>query len=330
MKLHGARRYDEAEAIYRELLVTLPRSALIHNLMGVLEGQRKNHKESIRWLKTAIEINERIPDFYDNLGASLIAAGKTDEARRQLERALEIQPTRDTARVQLARALMPGEPYPTLIERLLRWREPKIYIEFGIRKGSTLALAKPPTFAIGVERNPVVSHRFEAPTRVYDMAPLDYLASGRMEAVTGRKSFDIALLRAPRSFEDAYDLFAALEGVAAKDAIVVLHGTLPPDPVAGAPDRQSKFWVSDQWKLVPCLMAARPDLALFSVPAFPVGLTFVTGLKRRTTRLTKNRDENIAEFAALEVPKPEDWRRVFNLGSDNWPAIRRRLGRTGA
>jgi tetratricopeptide (TPR) repeat protein len=326
MKLHSAKRFEEAEAIYRELLERLPRSALVHNLMGVLEGQRKNHRESIRWLKAAIEINERIPDFYDNLGAALLAAGKPEEARKQLEHALEMQPSRDTARTQLARTLMPGDPYPDLIEKLLRWREPKVYIEFGIRNGRTLALCKPPTFAIGVERNPQVSHRFETSTRVYDMTPLDYLDSGRMETVTGRKSFDIALMRAPRRFEDAYDLFTELEGKAAKDAIVIVHGTLPPDPVAGSPGRQSKFWIADQWKLVPCLLEKRPDLTVFSVPAFPVGLTFVTGLKRRTTKLAKNREENIGEFIGRAVPSPEDWKRVFNLGSENWTAIRRRLG----
>lgn len=328
MRLHGERQYDEAEALYRQLLKTLPRSALIHNLMGVLEGQRKNNKEAVRWLRGAIEINDRIPDFYDNLAAALIADGRTDEARQHLEHALEMQPNRDTARTQLARMLLPGDSYPDLIEKLLRWREPKVYIEFGILKGRTLALAKAPTFALGVERNPKVEHRFEAPTRVYDMEPLDYLKSGRMESVTGRKSFDIALMRAPRSFEEAYDLFAALEGMASKDGIILIHGTLPSDPVAGASERQSTFWVGDQWKLVPCLLDTRPDLNIFTVPAFPTGLTFVTGLKRRTTKLTKNRDENLAEYFGSDVPTPEEWKRIFNLASDNWTAIRRRLSKS--
>jgi hypothetical protein len=324
---HKAKRLNEAEAIYQELLEALPRSALVHNMMGVLEGQRNNHKASIRWLKEAIEINGKIPDFYDNLAAAMIAAGKIEDAREPLRQALDLQPSRDTARKQLARTLMPGDSYLALVENLLRWREPKIYIEFGVRDGRTLALAKKPTFAIGVERNPEIRHRFEAETRVYDMTPTQFLESGRMEAFTGRKSFDIAMMRAPRSFEEAYDLFAMLEGFAAKDSIVLLHGTLAPDPVAGGPDRQSTFWVGDQWKLVPCLIAERPDLNIFTVPAFPAGLTFVTGLKRRTTRLAKNRDDRIAEFAALPVPEPDEWKQQFNLGSDNWSAIRRRLGR---
>ena len=327
MKLHNDKQLDEAEAIYRELLEVLPRSALVHNLLGVLEGQRKNHKESIRLLKMAIEINERIPDFHDNLGAALVAVGKPAEARKQFEQALEIQPNRDTARNQLARILLPGEVYPDLLERLLRWREPKTYIEFGIRNGQTLALAKPPTFAIGVEQNPRVTSRFTTPTRVYDMPALDYLESGRMETVTERKSFDIALMRAPRSFEDAYDLFTALEARAAANSIVIVHGTLPTDAIAGAPTRQSAFWIADQWKLVPCLLKTRPDLTVFTIPAFPAGLTIVTGLKRRTTKLVKNRDKFVSEFMQLEVPSPEEWKRVFNLGSDNWSAIRRRLSR---
>ena len=327
LELHKSKRLDEAEAIYRELLETLPQSALVHNMLGVLEGQRQNHKEAIRWLESAIGINERIADFHDNLGAALLATGRVEDAQRRFRKALDLQPERDSARAQLARTLLPGEAYPALIERVLRWREPKVYIEFGIRDGRTLALARKPTFAIGVQRNPSVSERFEAETRVYDMLPQEFLESGRMEAFTGRKSFDVALLRAPRNLEAAYDLFAAVEGFAAKDAIVILHGTLPPDPVAGGPDRQSKFWVGDQWKLVPCLMAVRPELTLFSVPAYPVGLTFVTGLRRRSKQLEKNRDENIAAFAATPFPPPEDWKKAFNLGSENWSAIRRRLGK---
>ncbi len=327
MKLHNAKRLDEAEAIYRELLEVLPRSALVHNLLGVLEGQRRNLKESIRLLKMAIDINGRIPEFHDNLGAALVAVGKSDEARKRFEYALEMQPNRDTARNQLARILLPGATYAGLLENLLRWKEPKTYIEFGVRGGQTLALAKAPTFAIGVEQNPRIVSRFTTPTRVYDMPGLDYLESGRMETVTERKSFDIALLRAPRSFEDAYDLFAALEARSSPGSIVILHGTLPVDPVAGAPTRQSNFWVADQWKLVPCLLETRPDLTVFSVPAFPAGLTFVAGLKRRTTKLVKNRDRNVSEFLEREVPSPEEWKKVFNLGSDSWAAIRRRLSR---
>ena len=327
MKLHNEKRLDEAEAIYRELLETLPRSALIHNLLGVIAGQRKNHKESVRLLKMAIDINDRIPDFHDNLGAALLELGKPEEARDQFEQALELQPSRDSARNQLARLLLPGTTYAELLEKLLRSEEPKTYIEFGIRGGQTLALAKPPTFAIGVEQNPNVTVRFTAPTRVYDMPGIDYLESGRMETVTERKHFDIALLRAPRSFEDAYDLFTGLEARSAANSIVILHGTLPIDPVSGAPIRQSGFWVADQWKLVPCLLETRPDLTVFSIPAFPAGLTIISGLKKRSTKLVKSRDKFISQFIALDVPTPEDWKRVFNLGSDNWSAIRRRLAR---
>jgi len=327
LELHKAKKLDEAEAIYRELLEALPQSALVHNLMGVLEGQRRNHKEAIRWLRDAIDINERVPDFHDNLGAALIAAGKTEDAQQQLRRALELDPGRDSARMQLAFTLLPGGAYTDLIERLLRWREPKVYIEFGVRDGQTLALARKPTFAIGVQRKPVIRHRFEAETRVYDMTSLQFLESDRLEAFTGRKNFDIALLRAPRSFESAYDLFAALEAVSTKDAILVLNGTLPPDAVAGDPERQSTFWVGDQWKLVPCLMEVRPELTIFTVPVYPAGLTFITGLRRRSKKLGKHRDDNIAAFTETPVPSPEDWKKVFNLGSENWSAIRRRLGR---
>ena len=64
------------------------------------------------------------------------------------------------------------------------------------------------------------------------------------------------------------------------------------------------------------------------MPSFPVGLTFVTGLKRRTTKLTRNRDKNVAQFIGLAVPPPEEWKRTFNLGSESWNAVRRRLGRS--
>lgn len=327
MRHHKEGRLDDAEAIYRNLLVTLPRSALVHNMMGVLEGQRKNYREAIRWLQGAIQINENIPDFYDNLGAAMVSAGKIADARKQFHRALALQPSRDTARTQLARTLMPGGPYTDLIERLLRWRTPKVYLEIGIRQGRTLKLAKPPTLAIGVEQKPDIRHRFEAPTRIYETTPLEFLASDRLEKLVGRKRFDIAMIRSPRSFEEAYDTFAALESIAGKDSIVMLHGTLPPDPVAGARERSSNFWVGDLWKLVPCLLEARPELGIFTVPVFPVGLTFVTGLKKRNTRLVKNRDANIAAFADWEVPEPDEWKSAFNLGSENWAAIRQRLGR---
>jgi hypothetical protein len=327
MHHHKQGRYDEAEAIYRELLKTLPQSALVHNMMGVLEGQRKNYREAIRWLQGAIQINENIPDFYDNLGAALISAGKIADARRQFHRALALQPGRDSARTQLARSLMPGGAYTELIERLLRWRTPKVYLEIGIRQGRTLALAKPPTLAIGVEKKPDIRYRFEAPTRIYEVDPLEFLGSDRIAKLAGRNRFDIAMIRSPRSFEEAYDTFVALEAISGKDSILMLHGTLAPDPVAGARERNSNFWVGDLWKLVPCLLEKRPELGIFTVPVFPVGITIVAGLKKRNTRLARNRDANIAEFIDRELPEPDEWKSVFNLGSENWAAIRQRLAR---
>ena len=115
---HGAGRYDEAEAAYRDLLETRPDDAGVLHLLGVLHHQRGRSDEGQALIGRAIAIDGANPVYHNNLALILLAQGAFGAAEASARRALALVAEYPDALVNLAAALQrqgrldeAGEPY---------------------------------------------------------------------------------------------------------------------------------------------------------------------------------------------------------------------------
>ena len=104
--LHRARRLDEAQALYRQIIDADPRHAEALHLLGVALHQRGVNDEALTLIDRAIAIAPREARFHNNRGEVLRAGGRLDEARAAYEKALTLKADYAEAANNLGLALL--------------------------------------------------------------------------------------------------------------------------------------------------------------------------------------------------------------------------------
>jgi protein O-GlcNAc transferase len=102
---HAAGRFQEAEALYREILVVDPRHADSYNLLGVLACQTGHNEVAEGLFAQAIALNPREAAYHGNLGNALRNGGKLEAAIAAQRRALMLRPDFADAHSNLGNAL---------------------------------------------------------------------------------------------------------------------------------------------------------------------------------------------------------------------------------
>lgn len=237
--------------------------------------------------------------------AQLAARGRIDEAEAVLWRALAREPNLPRVHVKLARLRWPGPDYRHWLAWLHRELQPRVYLEIGVEKGESLALASPPTRAIGVDPAPVGDPlaACTAPTRLYSMPSVPFLRDPPQDCWLRGGAFDLAFVDGDHRFEAVLDDLVALAPWAAEGSLVVLHDTLPLTALTASPQRRSGFYTGDGWKLVPCLRALCPALDVVTLPVAPTGLTLVAGLERGVDVLRERRVAILESYASLDAQR---------------------------
>ena len=91
LRLHQAGRLAEAEALYRQVLATMPQHADSLHLLGVLAFQTGRFDEAVAAIERAIQAQKNTALFHASLGNALKALGRLDEAVAQYDRALALK-----------------------------------------------------------------------------------------------------------------------------------------------------------------------------------------------------------------------------------------------
>jgi protein O-GlcNAc transferase len=89
---HESRRFDRAEAIYRQLATTAPKAAVVYECWGQLAQQQGRPDEAIRLFQRACQLDDRNASSATRLIWALIEAGRAAEAEKVARRLTEKSP----------------------------------------------------------------------------------------------------------------------------------------------------------------------------------------------------------------------------------------------
>ena len=92
LKLHNDGRLDEAAALYRQVLETVPDQPAVLNLLGLIAQSKGLHDQAAEYFSKAIAQNPGSAEYYFNFAWSEERNGKPAEAAAAYRRALQLQP----------------------------------------------------------------------------------------------------------------------------------------------------------------------------------------------------------------------------------------------
>jgi hypothetical protein len=259
-------------------------------------------------------------------GDAYCLLGDAERAAIEYRAALTLESGLVRAHMGLAALRMPGENYQAWLKWLHEALRPETYVEIGVANGWSIALALPPTVAIGVDPEPTVTSTLKTETHLFCETSDAFFATERLGALLAGRPVSFGFIDGLHSFDQALRDFTNLEAHCAPASLVALHDTVPLDEVTQRRERHTQFWTGDVWKVVLCLKHYRPDLDIFTVAAAPSGLTLVAGLDPSSRVLRDVYREAVARFAAVSFSEVESrLNEEVNLVPNDRAAVSARL-----
>lgn len=196
-----------------------------------------------------------------------------------------------------------ARPYLDVLRDLHSILEPRLYLEIGIRKGSSLALARCPAVAVDPDPHPELSIKSDS-VRLFRCTSDDFFFFHAADALDG--PVDLTFIDGMHLAEFVYRDFINVERFMDANGVIVIDDVLPNHPLQASRNRQSQVWTGDVWRFAEALAAKRPDLRLTWFDTAPSGLLVVSKLKPRNRALWDDYNKamrRLADSAGAEVPQ---------------------------
>ncbi|MEX1109344.1 MAG: tetratricopeptide repeat protein [Dongiaceae bacterium] len=105
LQFHRARRLDDAERAYRQVLAQMPDQPDALNLLGTLYAEKGRITSALPFIERAAARRRNDPAILNNLGLTYFHAARYDDAERVLRKALRVKPDFNDALINLGRTL---------------------------------------------------------------------------------------------------------------------------------------------------------------------------------------------------------------------------------
>jgi hypothetical protein len=267
----------------------------------------------------------RSPTLLALAGAHRIL-GEPEVAAAEYREALVIDANLLGAHIGLAELRMPGDDYCVWLAGLQEAIRPETYVEIGVATGATLALARPPTCAIGVDPEPTVTMPLRTETHIFTETSDDFFAAQKIAGPLAGRPVKLAFIDGLHTFEQSLRDFMNLEFHCGPGSAILFHDTVPLDEATQQRERVTTFWTGDVWKTVLALKHYRPDLDIFTIATQPTGLTVVTNLDPASRVLVDAYDVAVSRFIDLPFSEVEQQlEATFNIVPNDWAVVLARL-----
>ncbi|MEA2894807.1 MAG: hypothetical protein QOJ84_422 [Bradyrhizobium sp.] len=185
-----------------------------------------------------------------------------------------------------------GTPYLDVLRRIHDELVPRSYLEIGVRHGHSLVLAQ--CDSVGVDPAPQITLELGPQHRLFELTSDVFFE--RHAAGTLAQGFDLAFIDGMHWFEFALRDFINIERYAQVTSLAIFDDIFPNHPRQAERQRQTRVWMGDIWKIVPCLQQYRPDLLLLRVDASQAGLLIVAGLDPENRELERQYPSIVRKF----------------------------------
>ncbi|MBG0812477.1 methyltransferase domain-containing protein [Methylosinus sp. H3A] len=168
-----------------------------------------------------------------------------------------------------------ARPYLDVLRDLHALVDPGLYLEIGVRRGASLALAACPAIAVDPDPHPDFGIANEA-VKFYRCTSDDFFFFFGGQAVCA--PVDLAFIDGMHLAEYVYRDFMNIERVMSPGGVVVIDDIMPNHPIQASRERLSQVWTGDVWRFADRLAIERPDLRLTRLDTAPTGLLIISGL----------------------------------------------------
>jgi hypothetical protein len=222
----------------------------------------------------------------------------------------------------LAELELPGEDYLRVLARVHQDLRPATYLEIGVARGDSLALAMPQTRAIGIDPAPRLKVAPGPNQQVFAETSDEFFSRRDARAELGGP-LRMAFIDGMHHFDFALRDFVHLEPICEPDSLIFVHDCYPLDERTATREQQTAFWSGDVWRLIVLLRKYRPDLDIRTIGTPPTGLGLITRLDPTTRSLRERLPALIEEglslsFDAIAHSKAQ----ALNLFPNEWGRLR--------
>jgi hypothetical protein len=261
-------------------------------------------------------------DFHVAMAEAYGVLGDNDRAAAEFRAALGIDAKSARSYVGLSKLRMPGDVYLAWLARIHRLLVPATYLEIGVNQGSSLALARPPTLAFGVDPAADIQVQFHTETHLFPKTSDEFFARKNLEQLLGGQTLRLAFIDGLHLYEQALLDFINVEAHCGPESVILLHDTLPLDEATQERERQMAFHTGDVWKTVLCLKHYRPDLDIFTIATPWSGLTVVTKLDPQSRVLADGYAGAVERFLNLPFSSvSDDLNSALNVVPNDWELV---------
>ena len=198
--------------------------------------------------------------------------------------------------------------------------KPEFYLEIGVQRGRSLALAQ--CAAVGIDPMPDVQTPLSANTTLMTVTS-DAFFKDQAPSVL-KQAPDLVFIDGMHLFEYALRDFMHVERYSAPWTLAVIDDIFPNHPAQAERRRRTRTWTGDVWKLYEILKRYRPDLFLLPLDASPTGLLLVGGLDSNNRSLQHQYDSIVKHYVSDESP-PDDILHRRDVRSDTKDTVLRCL-----
>ena len=189
--------------------------------------------------------------------------------------------------------------YLEVLQQIHRIRNPRGYLEIGVRDGNSLELSSSPAVAIDpFPGNYVAREKLDVFELTSNQFFREYNINNYLEFI------DLALIDGLHLFENVYQDFTNIEAHMESSGMIIIDDIYPNTQLEGARDRQTNFWMGDVWKFWIRLQELRPDLIFIELNTSPSGLGIVLNLDPTSSVLAENFNSEVRSAQSNTFPIP--------------------------